>query len=73
MSKKKDEVVTLKVIVNLEDVMFEPKADSEMYTMIMPTGWGFKVQREVTEKEKKEIEKEIKKLIAEGVKNNEDD
>lgn len=73
MSKKKDEAVSLKVIVNLEDVMFEPKEDSEMYTMIMPIGWGFKIQREVTEKEKKEIEKEIEKLIAEGVKNNEND
>lgn len=68
MSKKKDEVISLKVIVNLEDITFEPKADSEMYKMIMPTGWGFKIQREVTEKEKKEIEKEIEKLIAEGIK-----
>ena len=66
MRKKKDEVVTVKVIANLSDVMFEPE-ENEMYKMIIPIPNTFTIQAEVTE----EVKKEIEKLIAEGINNNE--
>jgi hypothetical protein len=67
MSKKKDEVITVKAVVNLNVVIFKPDFESGIYKMTLPTGWGFSIQTEVTEETKKEIER----LIAEGINNNE--
>lgn len=55
MSKKKDEVITVKAVVNLNDVIFKPDFESGIYKMTLPTGWGFSIQTEVTEETKKEI------------------
>lgn len=72
MRKKKDEVVTVKAIVNLNDVMFEPDAlYSGIYKMTLPTGWGFSIQTEVTAETKEEIERQIERYIAKGIDNNE--
>lgn len=72
MSKKKDEVITVKAIVDLNDVIFEPDAlYSGIYTMTLPTGWGFSIQTEVTAETKEEIEREIERYIAKGINNNE--
>lgn len=66
---KKEEIVTVKMHVLLEKVMFEPKEDSELYIMTLPTPNRVSFQTEVTEETKKKIEK----LIMERTKNNEDD
>lgn len=71
MSKKKDEVVTVKAIVNLNDVRFEPDFDAGIYEMTLPTGWGFSIQTEVTAETKEEIERQIERYIAKGINNNE--
>ena len=69
---KKDEVITVKAIVDLNDVIFEPDAlYSGIYKMTLPTGLGFKIQTEVTAETKKEIERQIERYIAEGINNNE--
>lgn len=72
MSKKKDEVITVKAIVDLNDVIFEPDAlYSGIYKMTLTTGWGFKIQTEVTAETKEEIERQIERYIAKGINNNE--
>ena len=61
-----EEVLTVKGIVNLEDLWFE-SVDSGLYKMHGQLPNGFNVTIGVTE----ELKQEIEKLIAEGIKNNE--
>lgn len=60
--------ITSKDITSLDDLYFEP-VDSGLYRMEGRLKNGFTIQVGVTEKLKQEIEK----IIAEGIKNNEDD